>query len=417
MSTLDRLRPEWLPLIGTSNPPAGTGGGHVAPGFEEVAARFTAAIGRGRHGGALVVRRGEDVLLDLHAGWADAAGTRRWTAETTSLSFSTTKGLAATVIHRLADRALLDYDERVAAYWPEFAAAGKEQITVRQLLSHQAALHSIRALIDDPHEMLDHLAMEERLAAARPAWTPGRAPAYHAFTFGWLAAGLARAVTGKGMAELVRDELSEPLRTPGLNIGRPREESVPVAEVVGNSLALLERANGLVERVFPSFRITRATRDALLVPGYGKLVHSPQIWESETPAVNGALSARGLARLYAPLANQGAVGGRRFLSPQTVELMGRVQTRQVDRALGIRMRWRLGYHQAHAIGAAMPRAFGHYGFGGSGAWADPETGVSLGFVTNDTGSLTTPVGDLTLYRLSGMIRGALERHEALGGVA
>lgn len=416
MAVLDRLRPGWFPGLGT-HAPAGTGGGHVAPGFEDVAGRFTAAIGTGRRGGALVVMRGDDVLLDVYAGWSDAAGTRRWTPDTTALSFSTTKGLAATVIHRLADRDLLAYDEPVAAYWPAFAAAGKQHVTVRQLLAHQAALHSIQALVKDPFEMLDHLEMERRLAAATPAWTPGRAPAYHAFTFGWLAAGLARAITGKGMAQLVREELCEPLQTSGLNIGRPADSATPVADVVGNSLAILERTTGIIERVFGNVKITRATREAFLIPGYGKLVHSPRVWDSETPAVNGALSARGLARLYAPLANGGAVNGRRLLSEQTVRDMGRVQTRQVDRALGVRMRWRLGYHQAHAIGARMPRAFGHYGFGGSGGWADPETGLSLGFVTNDTGSLTTPIGDLTLYRLSALVPRALEQHQALGAVA
>ncbi len=122
------------------------------------------------------------------------------------------------VIHRLADRGLIDYDLPVAGYWPEFAAAGKDRITVRELLSHRAGLYDVQAVAHNADELLDHLGMERRLAAATPQGPPGR-PAYHAITYGWLASGLARAVTGKGMRDLVRTELAEPLGTSGLEIG------------------------------------------------------------------------------------------------------------------------------------------------------------------------------------------------------
>ena len=121
------------------------------------------------------------------------------------------------------------------------------------------------------------------------------------------------------------------------------------------------------------------------------------------PAVNGALSADALARLYGALANGG--GPRRpFLSAATVHDLGRVQVRTADAVLGIPMRWRLGYHHAFGTGRDAPKAFGHYGYGGSGGWADPDLGLSLGFVTNRIGSLTTPLGDLTLFRLNRVVR-------------
>ena len=123
------------------------------------------------------------------------------------------------------------------------------------------------------------------------------------------------------------------------------------------------------------------------------------------PAINGALSADGLARLYVPLANGGlAADGSRFLSSETVDQAGRVQTREWDRVLGVRMRWRLGFHHGFGLGAPAPRALGHFGFGGSGGWGDPDTGVSFGFVSSHIGSLTTAIGDLGILRLTGVTR-------------
>ncbi len=110
------------------------------------------------------------------------------------------------------------------------------------------------------------------------------------------------------------------------------------------------------------------------------------------PAVNGVISARALAEMYEPLANGGRSNECQFLSSESVHELGRVQSRSADAVLGISMRWRLGYHQALGTGRDAPKAFGHYGYGGSGGWADPELGLSVGFVTNRIGSLTTPLG-------------------------
>ena len=375
--------------------------GRADPAFGAVADLFARLVPRGRGGGALVVRRRGETVLDLCGGWADRAGTRPWEPETLGLSFSTTKGVASTVVHRLAERGELDYDEPVATYWPEFAAGGKERVTVRDVLTHRAGLWDVRAVAERPEDLLDHLAMEDKLAA-RAVHAPTERSAYHAITYGWLVAGLVRRVTGgRGLAELVRTEVAEPLGVEGLHIGVNETAREFVAQPVGSALRHLGAASRYITPVLTGIKGTRAAHDALMAPGFHELFEGsePSIWNTEMPAVNGALSADALARMYGALAN----GGEGLLSAQTVDQLGRVHVRTADAVLGMRMRWRLGYHQAFGTGRAAPKAFGHYGYGGSGGWADPDLGLSLGFVTNRIGSLTTPMADLTLYRLSRVV--------------
>ena len=218
------------------------------------------------------------------------------------------------VIHRLADRGLIDYDLPVAGYWPEFAAAGKDRITVRELLSHRAGLYDVQAVAHNADELLDHIGMEHRLAAATPQGSPGR-PAYHAITYGWLASGLARAVTGKGMRDLVRTELAEPLGTSGLEIGTGGGPTKP-AEMVGRSLRIYTAFGMAATPLLGWLPITRAGFRALHAPGFEEICRGPDpaVWRTEMPAVNGALSADGLARLYVPLATGGLAPERRALS-------------------------------------------------------------------------------------------------------
>src|SRR4051794_4343307 len=185
--------------------------GHTAPGFEPVRQAFWRLVGRRSGGGALTVRLRGETVVDLMAGYADPAHTRPWTPETLAISFSTTKGVASTVIHRLADRGLLDYDEPVAIYWPEFGNGGKERVTVRHLMSHRAGLSSVRAVADRAEDLLDHVSLEDKLAARVVRGVPTARSAYHAITYGWLIAGLARRLTGNGLADLARTEVTEPL--------------------------------------------------------------------------------------------------------------------------------------------------------------------------------------------------------------
>ena len=372
----------------------------IEAGYEPVARAFARIVGRSRGGGALTVRVRGETVVDLCTGVADRAGNRPWTPGTLAISFSTTKGVASTVIHRLADRGALSYDDRVADRWPEFAAGGKERVTIRDVLSHRAGLSDVRAVAPRAEDLLDHMAMEEKLAA-RAVRAPTERSAYHAITYGWLLAGIARRVTGRGLAELARAEITEPLGIEGMHIGVPEDAREFVAEPVGAALRQLGSTADATAGLWRRGRRSRTAIDALHVPGFHRLFEGPEppIWTTEMPAVNGALSARAIAAMYEPLAN----GGGDFLSPETVDALGRVQVRTIDDVLGIRMRWRLGYHQAFGTGRAAPRAFGHYGYGGSGGWADPDAGVSAGFVTNRIGSLTTPLGDLNLFRLNRVV--------------
>ncbi|MGN6168426.1 MAG: serine hydrolase domain-containing protein, partial [Solirubrobacteraceae bacterium] len=317
--------------------------GHAEREFGPVVASFGKLVTRGRGGGALVVRLGGKTVLDLCTGWADRAHTRPWQPETLGVSFSTTKGVASMVVHRLAERGELAYDEPIATYWPEFAAGGKGRVTVRDLLTHRAGLWSVRAVAERPADLLDHLAIEERLAA-RAVRAPTERSAYHAITYGWLVAGLARRVSGgRGLAELVRTEVAEPLGVEGLHIGVNENTREFVAQPVGSALRHFGAASRYITPVLTGVRRTRAAHDALIAPGFHELFEGsqPSIWTTEMPAVNGALSADALARMYGALANGGADAGARLLSEATVRHLGRVQVRTPDMVLGIRMGWRL----------------------------------------------------------------------------
>jgi CubicO group peptidase (beta-lactamase class C family) len=379
--------------------------GHVEPGFEPVGRLFAKLINApGRGGGAFVVRCRDRVVVDIWGGVADPATGRSWERDTLGLSFSTSKGVAAAVIHRLADRGLLSYDDPVAAYWPEFAANGKGKITVGQLLAHQAGLDNLGAVAPDANGLLDHVGAEERLAARAPDDRPGSS-AYHSITYGWLLAGLARAITGRGIEELVETEINEPLGIDGLHFGRPRDRPERVSAMVG-SLGRFAGAASLGLAVLPAWMPgwipPRRGLKSLYVPDMARIFAGPEppVLGTVMPAANGMFSAESLATLYGALANGGSAGDRRLLSAHTVSRLSRIVTYAPDRNILVPMIWRLGYHQAFVPRIWLRRAFGHYGYAGSGGWADPDSGISAAFVSNRCYPVSAPFGDLALGRLS-----------------
>ena len=313
--------------------------------------------------------------------------------------FSATKGLASTVIHRLADRGLIDYDAPVAEYWPEFGAKGKSDLTVREVMRHHAGLSGLRGATKE--DLLDHLVMEERLAAARPGRLLGK-PAYHALTFGWLMSGLARAVTGKGMRALIREELAEPLGTDGLHLGRPPAEApTRVAEIImpqnlpGNPVincVTYEVANQLSG----GFRSMYFKGMMAAVRGDIPLL------DAEMPAANGVVTARALARMYGAIANGGAIDGTRFLSRGIVAGLTGRPSRQRDRNILVPLSFHLGYHSV-PFPNVMP-GFGHAGLGGSVGWADPLTGLAFAYVHNRLLTPFTVVDHVGLATLGNLIR-------------
>jgi CubicO group peptidase (beta-lactamase class C family) len=386
--------------------------GYIHPDFSDVARvlrrQIPAARGRGRPGGAsvCVYHRGE-VVVDCWGGTRDAEGDP-WEADTLSLSYSTTKGIASTLLHLQADRGLVDYDAPVAEYWPEFAQAGKARITVRQVLCHEAGLYRIRDMIDHARRMLDWKYMADVLARSSPCHEPGAAHGYHGWTFGWLVGEIVQRVTGRRFAEVLEKELAEPLGLDGCYVGMPAGQMHRRAQLIHARRIARPRNRKLVP--IAGRAISRAlgvagvpidfahTHAALVPPGIEEVDFGSEPWAAASiPAVNGIFSARSLARVYAMLAGGGTLDGVRLLSREIVERATRVQNRGIGRVVPYPMHWRLGYHRVNTFGVRVPRAFGHSGFGGSGAFADPDRQLSLGMVLNS--GMGTPFGDLRIIQI------------------
>jgi CubicO group peptidase (beta-lactamase class C family) len=317
-------------------------------------------------------------VVDVWTGWSDRRGRVPWSADTAPMIFSATKGVSATVIHRLADRGLVDYDAPVAEYWPEFGANGKAEITVRDVMRHRAGLSNLRGV--RRRELLDHHHMEERVAAAPVDRHFGK-PAYHALTYGWLISGLARAVTGIGMRELIRTEVAEPLDTDGIHLGRPPEGApTRVARIIGPQRNIhIPLFNEVAPRI-AALELSAAF-GSMYFPGMLSVVQgNTPLLDSEIPSANGIATARALARMYGTIANGGEIDGRRYLSAQRVAALTGRGSMRPDRNLVIPMPFHLGYHGL-AVPGVLP-GFGHAGLGGSVGWAIPESGLAFALVHN-----------------------------------
>jgi len=359
--------------------------GAADPRFGNVVRIFAGLFpGRRFGGGALVVYIDGRPVVDVWTGWSDRTGERAWTADTGAMVFSATKGVAAMVIHRLVDRGVLAYDEPVAHYWSEFGANGKDDITVRDVLRHRSGLAHLKGVTKD--ELLNHLAMEERLAAAPVDHLRGR-QAYHALTFGWILSGLARSVTGMGMRDLIRVEVAQPLNTDGLHLGRPPAGSpTKVAQILAPQGT---RANPVFDFVAPKVAglPLSGALGAMYFPGIKSLVQGDMPFlDAEVPAANGVVTARGLARMYAAIANGGSIDGVELLSAELAEGLIGSPKPWPDFNMVVPMPFHLGYHESPIPG--LLKGFGHIGLGGTLGWSDPATGSAFAFVHN---RLLTPM--------------------------
>jgi CubicO group peptidase (beta-lactamase class C family) len=373
-----------------------------------------------------VYHRGE-LVVDAWTGASDAAGTP-WDRNTMSMSFSTTKGVVATIVHRLVDQGLLDYDVPVATYWPEFTGGGKDAITLRHLLTHQAALHDVRALAESTETLLNWEQMTKLLADADPAWEVGTRSGYHALTYGWLVGEVIRRVTGLTVNEALQREIVAPLGLDGqMFIGAPPEVRNRIATLLVDpkaSARLLKMLSNLarLDRYAPLYK-------ALVVDDILDVGQTEHIHDAEIPAANGVFTARSLARMYAALATPDAFDVPTLLSPDTLREATREQPllgsagagaggavaagkAKVgrDAAVMLNMHWRLGYHLAGTTAGVLPKAFGHFGFGGSGAWGDPESGLAVAMILNQVGG--TPFGDTRMLRVGGAAVRAAKRRTA-----
>ncbi|MEU6593975.1 serine hydrolase domain-containing protein [Streptomyces sp. NPDC046881] len=356
--------------------------GHCDPRFAAVREAFEENFReRGELGAAVAVTVAGETVVDLWGGWADAARTRPWERDTVVNVWSTTKGPVALCAHILADRGLLDLDAPVAAYWPEFAAAGKDEVLVRHLLSHRAGLAGLR----EPHTLEDLYDWElttARLAATAPWWEPGTRSGYHALTYGFLVGEVVRRISGLRPGAFLEREVTGPLGI-DFTVGLPARESGRAAELVHPSAA----AAGDRTAAFSPLVLA-----ALANPVVGAAEANSAGWRAaEIPAANGHGTARAVAALYGVFAGRGTHGGRRILSPQAAErvregqgscrdlVIGAGFDGETEAGLGL---WLSGPHGSYG---PNPRAFGHDGFGGSCGLADPEAGVSLGYVMNRMG--------------------------------
>jgi CubicO group peptidase (beta-lactamase class C family) len=393
--------------------------GFVHPEFERVGQALLAQLPRSGGGGAaLCVHHRGEVVVDCWAGTRDEQGTP-WESDTLALSYSTTKGVATTLLHILVDRGLADYDDPVADYWPEFAQSGKETITIRQVMCHEAGLYDVRGMVDHARRILDWDYMVEALADAVPAHRPGAAHGYHGFTYGWLVGELVRRITGKPFSEVLELEIAGPLELDGLFIGVPEDQIHRRARLIlpdvlsrgGNGLQRFERWAKGINRILRFMRmpIDMERLAAALVPrGIEELDMNDEGFARATiPAANGMFTARSLSRMYALLANDGELGGTRLLRRETVWRAGEIQNRGIGRVIPFPMHWRLGYHRVPIPGVKAPNGFGHFGFGGSGAWADPDRNLAVAMTLNS--GVGTPFGDLRMVRIGTAAARSAER--------
>ncbi|MFG2922796.1 serine hydrolase domain-containing protein [Streptomyces sp. NPDC048305] len=358
--------------------------GHCDDRFAAVRDAFEANFAeRDELGAAVTVLLDGAPVVDLWGGWADGARTRPWERDTVVNVWSTTKGPTALCAHILADRGLLDLDAPVAVYWPEFAAEGKESVRVRDLLSHRSGVAGLR----DPHtlaELYDWEVTTARLAATAPWWEPGTRSGYHAISYGFLVGEVVRRITGLLPGEFLRQEVTGPLGI-DFSVGLPEKDAERVAELVQPKSVAREQAAlfALMEPVAVA---------SLLNPGTGIAAANTPGWRAaEIPAANGHGTARAVASLYGILAGRGTLDGRRILSPEAAERVREGQGPCRDLVLGA------GFAHETELGLGLwlsgpnasygpnPRAVGHDGAGGSCGLADPEAGVSIGYVMNRMG--------------------------------
>lgn len=362
-------------------------------------------------GGALVAYLRGEKVLDVWAGWSDRG--RRWSRDTVALSFSTGKGVASTVVHRLAERGLIDYDQTIAYYWPEFGANGKSEITVRELLTHRAGLHRVRGLLNDSFDMLDYDIVVQSLAGAAPDARRKNNPGYHAVTYGWLVAELVARATGKPFQDVVAEEIAGPLGLDEYWYRVPEEQRGRIAKLfphINPGGLNWQFTSAVLAHVAP----TRGLAEAAMPDGFDQLVRNPQVHDAVMPGWNGVFSADAIAKMYGAFANGGKIDGRRFLKAETIQQSTAVQDRGRDYVLAVRPNWSLGYHRPILASRTQPQnAIGHYGVGGSGGFADMDTGLSIAFVTNRLGSSLTALGDLRLARLGAMAQTIAQNWNAL----
>jgi CubicO group peptidase (beta-lactamase class C family) len=371
----------------------------VAAGLEPVQEVFEAHCAKDEtHSAQLAVYVGGELTLDLTGG----PGLQ---PDSLLPVFSSSKGATAVVVALLVQRGALDLDERVATYWPEFAVAGKADVTVRQLLSHQAGLPGLDGGFT-MEEAMAHAPLAERLAAQRPMWRPGSAFLYHAITIGTLADELVRRIDGRTVSEALRQEVTEP-RGIDAWLGTPESED---ARVVPFQMPLHEELVAYLTELDAAPTAQPDAITSVALPG-GDIVsllgriNDVDFRRSSVPAASMLASARGLAKLYASLHHD--VDGPRVLTDDTIGQMAQVQATGIELGTGLEARFGVIFQAAcpPRWSFGSHRAFGHDGAGGSLAFCDPTYDVAFGYTVQ---RLPLPGGmDARAVELSQVLRRCL----------
>ncbi|MFF0203600.1 serine hydrolase domain-containing protein [Streptomyces sp. NPDC005017] len=358
--------------------------GTVAEGFEPVREAFVRNFEvLGDRGAAVSVYRDGHRVVDLWGGTRDIDGTAPWERGTAQIVRSATKGVAAAAILLLHQRGELDLDAPVSWWWPEYKTAGKEHTLVRHLLAHRAGVPALDRPLT-PAEAADPDLGAQAVAAQAPAWEPGTGHGYHAQTYSWLTGELVRRVTGRPIGEWIAQEIAGPAAA-DFWLGLPEGETARAGRV--GPAEIPQAAGALRTRPKRAVADAYADPDSLTRRAFAAITPLPDENDAAyraaaLPASNGIATADGLARIYASLIGE-VDGGRRLFTPETTELARGEQSFGEDRVLVVGTRFGLGY-MLHGSASPLlnPTSFGHPGRGGALGFADPETGVAFGYVTN-----------------------------------
>lgn len=358
--------------------------GMVAPGFEPVAEAFAGGFDAAPEmGAALCVMRDGVPIINLWGGVADRRSGRTWTADTPTVAFSCTKGLASLLVARLVEGGRIDYEAPLARYWPEFAAAGKGTVSVAEVLAHRAGLSAPRMAlgVDD---IVDWERMVILLAAQEPLWPPGTGYDYHALTHGWLTGELVRRVTGQTIGQYFNSLVTEPLGVSAW-IGLPEGEAERVAHIVA-SPSLEAVWAGEAEKPEPSLAYKATTLGGALpvtlVSATGGF-NDQRVRAAELAGAGVVTSAAALATIWSAAVTP--THGVRLIGDETIALATRTRSEgaPVSGGEGPYSRWGAGFQLDSATRRYLTdEGFGHDGAGGQVGFADPRHRVGFGFVTN-----------------------------------
>ena len=355
--------------------------GFVAEGYEPIRTAFARNLtDRGDVGASFSLWHKGAMVVDIAGGTEGASG-GAYSDQSLQLVFSTTKGATAICVGMCVERGLIDLDAPVARYWPEFAAAGKDAITVAELMSHRAGLPTIDAKLS-LSEALDWTTITKHLAAQQPFWTPGTTHGYHALTYGWLAGELVRRTDGRSLGTFFADEVAQPL---GLDfwIGLPDALEARVAPIIPAAPPSPEIAVMLAAVMGPDTLGGRALglNGAFALDPKQFTWNRRDVHAAEVPAANGITNAASLARMYA--ACIGAVDGVRLLSDGYLERARTTLTSGADRCLVAETTFGIGFMTSGPfVKMAGPGSFGHAGAGGSLGFAHSERDIAFGYVMN-----------------------------------